>query len=146
YGIDWQPVKGYEWTLDHHLKCAKHVGPQVPTVITATVAAIKQWIPLIMERGIMGPGAYVGWAAGPECDYKVMIDSAREHNIFIEMLFTDRIVLNGPISAIEEEIKTLCDYGKSYPKFALCSPSFDYWTPSEHVDAALAAVRKYGRH
>jgi len=146
YGIDWLPVKGYEWTLDHHLKCAKHAGSQVPTVITATVAAIKQWIPLIMEKGIIGPGAYVGWAAGVEVGYKEIIDSARQYNNFVSTLFSDRTQLNGPVSAIEEEVKVQCEYGKSHPKFAINLPGIDYWTPQAHVDAAIEAVKKYGKY
>jgi len=132
--------------LDYHLTAGYHTGSQIPAIITATVAATMQWMPLVMEKGIIGPGAYAGWASSAEVGYKQMIDSAREYNNFIETCSTDKILLNGPVSDIEEEVKMICDYGKSFPKFAMCSPGIDYWVPQAHVDAFVAACKKYGKY
>ena len=70
YGIGWLPIKGNEWTLDHHEKTCKAMGPQIPSVITASVPGDLQWFPLVMEKGIMGPGGFAGWVSALEVDYK----------------------------------------------------------------------------
>jgi hypothetical protein len=146
YGIGWLPVKGNEWTLDHHLKAAKAISPLLPTLMTASVAADLMWLPLIMERGIMGPGGYEGWAAPIEVDPKRLIDYAREYNIYCNCMFSDKALLSGDLPVIEEQVKMLCDYGKSHPKFSLGTPGIDYWTPQHHVDAALEICKKYGKY
>jgi hypothetical protein len=110
------------------------------------VAADIQWLPLMMEKGLMGPDGFAGWVSSAEVDYIKLIDHAREYNYFIACLFPDTVLLNGPVSAIEEEIKVRCDYGKQHPKFATAFGAVDYWAPPEHVDAAVAACKKYGKY
>jgi uroporphyrinogen-III decarboxylase len=146
YGFGWLPVKGNEWVLDHHVKIAKAIGPQLPTVITYTVAGDMPWLPLIMERGIMGPGGYAGWTGPVEVDYKKIIDAAREYNIYTSLMFSDKALLSGDMLVIEEQVKSFCDYGKSHPKFALGTSGIDYWTPQHHVEAALEICRKYAKY
>lgn len=145
-GLGWLPIKGNEWTLDHHEKVSRTLGPQIPIYYTAGVAADAAWLPLMVERGIMGPGGLAGWATGGALDYKKAVDLAREHNIHCMNLSSDKIVLDGPISAIEEDLKMRCDYGKEHTKFAIGIGAIDYHTSQEHVDAAIAAAKKYGKY
>jgi len=146
YGIGWMPVKGNEWTLDYHLKAGKAIGPQIPTVITASVPGDQPWVPLIMEKGLLGPGSYMGWSINWRLDVKKMLDNSREHNIYSSTGFSDEILLNGPISDIEDAVKERVEMGKPHTKFAMTVGAIDYWTPPAHVDAAVAAVKKYGKY
>jgi uroporphyrinogen-III decarboxylase len=146
FGIGWLPIKGCEWTLDHHEKACKILGPQIPTIITASVPADLQWLPYIMKKNIMGPNAYVGWVSAQDVDYKKLIDTAREYNLVVASLHSDKTLLDGPMSDLEDEIKARIDYGKSHPKFAAAVGAIDYWTPPQHVDAAMAICKKYGKY
>ena len=94
----------------------------------------------------MGPGGFAGWSAPLEVDPKQLIDTAREYNIYCSTMFSDKALLSGDLSAIEEQVKWACEYGKSHPKFALGTPGIDYWTPQAHVDAALEICKKYARY
>ncbi|MFC2017825.1 uroporphyrinogen decarboxylase family protein, partial [Chloroflexota bacterium] len=145
-GLGFIPINGNEWTLDYHEKACKTVGSQIPTYYTGGVAADAAWLPLMIERGIMGPGGLAGWATGGGMDYKKAIDLAREYNIHCMNLASDKVVLNGPASTIEEDIKMRCDYGKEHPKFAIGIGAIDYHTPQINVDAAIAAAKKYGKY
>jgi len=48
-------------------------------------------------------------------------------------------------SAIEEETKRLCQYGKSHEKFSVGIAAVDYATPPESFAAAVEAAKKHGR-
>jgi uroporphyrinogen-III decarboxylase len=146
FGVGWLPIKGNEWTLDHHEKTCKILGPQIPSVLTASVPADLQWFPLMMAKGLMGPKGFVGWCSGQDIDYKQLIDKAKEHNIFCACLHSDKILIDGPASAIEEDIAKRCEYGKKHPMFAASVGAIDYWTPPAHVDAAMAACKKHGKY
>ena len=146
FGIGWLPIKGNEWTLDHHEKASKILGPQIPTIITASVPADLQWLPHIMEKNIMGPDGYIGWVSGQDVDYKKLIDTARDYNLVVASLHSDKTLLDGPMSALEEELRTRIDYGKSHPKFAAAVGTVDYWTPPQHFEAAVEICKKLGKY
>jgi hypothetical protein len=57
-------------------------------------------------------------------------------------LHIEDILINGPISVIEEEIRERCDYGKSYTKFAIGIAAVDYLTPQANFEATIVAVKK----
>ena len=70
-----------------------------------------------------------------------------EHDMFFFIGIMNTLFEKGPISEIDEAYKKLCEYTKLYPRF---SPSVvtgaAHWTPFEHVDSAIAAVKKYGKY
>ncbi len=146
FGIGWLPIKGNEWTLDHHEKTCRILGPQIPSVLTASVPADLKWFPHIMERDIMGPKSFEGWVGAQDVDYKKLIDTAREHDLVVACLHSDKLLLDGPISELEEDIKKRIDYGKKYPKFAAAIGTVDYWTPPEHFDAAVEICKQHGKY
>ena len=49
------------------------------------------------------------------------------------------------LSAIEEETKRRCEYGKSHPKFAIGIAAVDYLTPISNFEVAIAAAKRYGK-
>jgi len=144
-GLGWLPIKGNEWTLDHHEKVCKTVGAQIPVYYTAGVAADATWLPLMVERGVMGPEGLKGWVTGGGLQYDKAINGCREFNLHCICLSSDKTVLDGPITDIEADIKMRCDYGKDHPKFSIGIGAIDYHTPQAHVDAAIAAAKKYGK-
>lgn len=84
---------------------------------------------------------------GPEAGMEKLIDYYREHNLFLSVSIPHQVLEDGPISAIEEECKKLCEYGKSHPKFSAGAfPGAAFWTPFHHIDAAVAAFKKYGKY
>ena len=78
-------------------------------------------------------------------DYQKVIDFSREHDLYCSCALSDRVLLNGPISAIEEETKRRCEYGKSHHKFAIGIAAVDYLTPILNFEAAIAAAKRYGK-
>lgn len=84
---------------------------------------------------------------GQEAGMEKLIDYYREHNLFIVIGIPHNVFEDGPISAIEEECKKLCECGKSHPKFGPAAmPGASFWTPFHHIDAAVAAFKKYGKY
>ena len=140
-----QAVKGNEWLADYWAKIGKALATQVPVVYGYGFAGTAQWIPIMWERGALGPGSWSGGLHDYQCDYKTMIDLHREHDLYVSCMTSDKTLLDGPVSAIEEEIKERCEYGKPYPRFSIAIGMVDYWTPPSHLDAAIAAAKKYGK-
>src|SRR4030042_4764298 len=100
--MGWLPIKGNEWTLDHHEKAASILAHQTPTVITARVPADLQWLPHIMKKNIMGgKNGYIGWVSAQDVDYKKLCDTAREYNLVVSPLHSDKLLLDGPMSELE---------------------------------------------
>ncbi len=144
-----QAAKGNEWLADYWAKVGKALkvfAPQTYLMYAYGFGMAAQWIPILWERGGLGPGNFSGGLHDYQCDYKTMIDLHREHDLYIASMGSDKTVLEGPVSAIEEEIKHLYDLGKSYSRFSLAIGMVDYWTPPSHLDAAIAAARKYGKY
>ena len=98
-----------------------------------------------MEKKIMGEGGYIGWVSAQDVDFRKLIDTAREYNLVVSPLHSDKTLLDGPMSALEEEIKARIDYGKSHPKFAASVGTVDYWTPAEHFEAAVEMCKRLGK-
>jgi len=142
-----QAAKGNEWLADYWAKVGKALAPTKAYLMYAYGFGLAaQWIPILVERGALGPGNFSGGLHDYQCDYKTMIDLHRKHNLYIASMNKDTTLLDGPVEAIEEEIKHLLELGKSYPKFCLAIGMVDYLTPPSHLDAAIAAAKKYGKY
>jgi len=104
--------------------------------------------PIMWEYGGLGPAGerYNGvLGAWGEADLEAAANWMHEHECYCQQAIQDHTLENGPISAIEEEAKELVLKHKHMPKFfPVGVPT--YWTPLEHSDACLAAIKKYGRY
>ena len=139
------PLKGNEWMVDDRVKVLKAISPMAP-VTGAPAVPRGGWLDAMYEGGAYGPGLFEGNLYGHYDDYKMLIDWSRERNLWCECLPPDTTTLNGPISEIEEEVKIRCEYGKEYNKYVQGIGVVDYWTPQSHIDAAVAAAKKYGKY
>ena len=94
----------------------------------------------------MAPDALDGGLGGDReaADWKRILDWHKEHNLWVSIGASNAIIEKGPISAIEEEVKMMCEYGKSHPKFSLGFIPI-YWLPQEFLDAGIAAAKKYSK-
>ena len=138
------PIKGNEWMMEYYTKIGKVLGSQVPLWYALTYEKALDWFPVMYERGAVGPKSFRGWFCA-EMDYQKAVDFSREHDLYCSCALSDRVLLNGPISAIEEEIKKRCEYGKSHPKFAIGIAAVDYLTPISKFKADIAAATRYSK-
>jgi len=139
------PVKGSEWIVDEFTKVCKALSPFAP-VTGAPAYPHSGWLPTMYERGALGPDTFRGNLFRTDPGWEKVVDFHRERDLYCSCFTSNKIVLDGPVSAIEEETKNLCEYGKPYPKFAIAIGVVDYWTPPPHLDAAVAAAKKYGKY
>ena len=138
------PIKGNEWMLECYARIGKVLGSQVATWYGLTYEKALDWLPAMYEREAVGPKSFRGWFCA-EMDYQKVVDFSREHDLYCSCALSDKVLLNGPISAIEEEVKKRCEYGKSHPKFAIGIAAVDYITPQANFEAAIAAAKRYGK-
>ncbi len=138
------PIEGNEWMVEYYTKIGKALGSQVPLWYALTFEKALSWFHVMYEKEAVGPKSFRGWFCA-EMDYQKVIDFSREHDLYCSCALSDRVLLNGPISAIEEETKRRCEYGKSHPKFAMGIPAVDYSTPISNFEAAIAAAKRYGK-
>jgi len=144
-------LKANEWLADVYVELAdflKGLAPQKQLHFgLSTFALYYEWMDLLQEKGAVGHGRIDGGLTGnePWDKLKTIIDYHREHNLYLTASLPDEIMSKGPISAIEEGMKELCEYSKSSPKYSPAIIS-DFWTPSEHWIAATAAAKKYGKY
>ncbi len=75
-----------------------------------------------------------------------MLDFHREHDLYIARIGSYQTLLDGPVSAIEDEVKRLLEFGKPYPRFSIAIGMVDYWTPPSNLEAAIAAAKNFGRY
>lgn len=138
------PIKGHEWILDYYARIGKTLGSQVPLWYALTYDNAPIWFPVMYERGAVGPSSFLGWFCA-EIDYQKAIDFSREQDLYCSSALSDKVLLNGPITAIEEDIKRRCEYGKSHPKFSIGIAAVDYSTPPANFEAAVSAAKRYGK-
>ena len=138
------PIKGNEWMMDYYARIGETLGSQVPIWYALTYEKAPTWFPLMYERGAVGSDSFCGWFCA-EMDYQKAIDFSRKHDLYCSCAISDKVLLNGPITAIEEEIKKRCEYGKSHSRFSIGIAAVDYLTPPSNFEAAVAAAKRYGK-
>jgi hypothetical protein len=138
--------KGNEWLADYWAKVGQALGPQTPVTYGYGFPMTVQWLPVLWEREALGPGSFAGGLYDPQCDPRKMLDFHREHDLYVACVGSYKTLLDGPVSAIEDEVKQLLELGKPYPRFSIAIGMVDYWTPQPHLDAAIAAAKKHGRY
>ena len=99
------------------------------------------------DEGALGPAGEM-WNGGQggrgEVDFEAAAKWHHEHECYMAYSGIDNTTSKGPISAIEEEVKDIVLKHKHQPKFIMCIFP-PYWAPPEHIDAAIAAQKKYCR-
>jgi len=144
-------LRANDWLADVYVELAdflKGLAPQNQLHFgLSTFNLYYEWMDLLQEKGAVGHGRIDGGLTSTEPwdKLKKMIDYHREHNLYLTATMPDEILSKGPISAIEEAAKELCEYSKSSPKYSPDVNS-DYWTPTAHWEAAMAAFKKYGKY
>jgi uroporphyrinogen-III decarboxylase len=138
------PISGSEWVLEYYARIGRELGSQVPMWYGLTYEKAVDWFAAMYRSRAVGPGSFRGWFC-VEMDCRQVVDFSREHALYCSCAPSDKVILNGPISVIEEQIKELCEYGKSYPRFAIGIAAVDYLTPQANFEDAIAAVKKYGK-
>lgn len=146
-------MKGHEWLADRWAelgKAIKAVDPKVQLINGVTaLGGFSEFTDILIERGGAGSDTFSGANTGNDNDDIAfsMIDYYNEHNMFFCIGILNRLLEEGPISAIDEAYKKMCEHTKSHPRF---SPSVNvaaaHWTPFEYVDAAIAAIKKYSKY
>ncbi len=139
------PLKNNEWVADFHAEQGKALGSLGPMAYGSSLARMVEWLPIFWEKGVLGPNSFCGGHYGTG-DYKKFIDFSREHNLYCSCGISDQIAITGPESAIEEQVKVRCEYGKPHPKFVITSGGVDYWTPQANLDVFVALCKKHGKY
>ncbi|MBN1317802.1 MAG: hypothetical protein JXA42_20125 [Anaerolineales bacterium] len=146
YGPGIFQLEGNEWMADHYAKTNKlTTDPDFPGYYGVGLPADLLWLDTLVEKGAMGPGGYSGWAASSEIPYKKLIDGAKQYDLFASTAPPLKLVMQGPISEIEADVKQRCEYAKTHPKAAIGVYSIDYAAPQHHVLAATEACKKFGK-
>ena len=138
------PIKGNEWLIEYYTKIGKILGSQVPLWYALTYEKTPTWFPVMFDRGAVGFESFRGWFCA-EMDYKKATDFSREHDLYCSCAISDKVLLNSSITAIEEDIKERCEYGRSHSKFSIGIAAVDYTTPQVNFRAAVAAAKRYGK-
>lgn len=138
------PIKGNEWMIEYYNRIGTALGSQAVIWYALTYEKALDWFPIMYEKEAVGPTSFRGWFCA-EMDYQKVVDFSREHDLYCSCAIPDKVLLNGPVSVIEEEVKKRCEYGKTHPKFAIGIAAVDYITPQVNFEAAVVAAKKFGR-
>ena len=144
------PLKGNEWVGEQLLELATTIKASSPDIHLSFgysfLSGVFEWYDILHEMGAMSPDTWDGGLGGysEDIDMEKVFDVHREQNWWLSYSIQNETLEKGPISAIEEEVKALSEKGKANPKF---SPGIVpvYFVPPSHLDAAIAAVKKYSR-
>ncbi len=143
------PMKGREWVADLWKELALDLKAADPKVHLSHgysfLSGVLEWYQILNERGAMTKDTFDGGTDGRgEIDMSKVMDWHREHDIYLGFSPFDQVTEKGPIPRIEEEVKALCDLGRSHRRYMpwVC---LGYFAPPPHVDAAHAALKKYSK-
>lgn len=143
------PYKGNEWMAEENAKIGKALGPLRPaTWGWALSGVLDRWLDAQVELGAVGPDGFIGMMASGDIEFAPFIDFLVDNDLCGQNAPSDKLVLSGPLSAVEDEIKYRCDYIKDKgrkTKVILGVGSVDYWTPHEHFSAAIEMSKQHGR-
>ena len=149
-------LEGNEWIADTWAQLAKDIKAMDPNIylingVTA-LSTFTGFTSILLERGGASPCSGDSWCGGitgqDDADViKNMMDYYNENKMFFSVGIMNSVQEAGPVSAIDEAYKQLCEYTKPYPNFspAIVTASA-HWSTFEFVDAAVAAIKKYGKY
>ena len=150
-------MDGNEWMLDSYKLVGETLSAYAKEKLGRPVhlnhgypftGMANKAFPIVWKHGALGPAGEM-WNGGEggrgECDLEAAAQWHHEHECLCSYSGHDVIMENGPISAIEEDVKDIVLKHKHMPKFFLDIYA-PYWAPMEHIDAAIKAQKKYGRY
>jgi len=145
------PLKNAEWVAAEYGKVGKFVKAAVkkPMIHAWAFEPCVQWVPQMIKDGAVGEDSFNGiMFTGDVPSYKIGFD-------LLEKIDANRlanppadILVSGPMSDVEEEIKKRCNDAKSQgqkSKASIGIGAVDYFTTPEHLDFSVAAAKKHGK-
>ncbi|MBU4035615.1 MAG: hypothetical protein KKA35_04205 [Proteobacteria bacterium] len=144
------PVKGSEWAAGEYARIGKAVKAAVkkPIVHAWAFNGAIDWLDEMLKAGALGDDSFDGvMCTGDINDYNIVNDFLHKNNMYGCYAPSDKLLLSGPISKIEEEIKGRCDAAKKIPnnRCTIGLGAIDYYTTPEHMDASMAAAMKFAK-
>ncbi len=149
------PLKGNEWVADLWKDLAVDLKDYSKKEFKYNVhlqagysflSGVFEWYDVFSKHGAMAKDtAWDGGTGGHgEVDMQKVFDWHREHDIQLGFSPSDKVTSEGPISLIDQEVKAMCDQGRSHRRFTP-NVAVGYFAPPPHVDAAIAAMKKYSK-
>ena len=150
-------MEGNEWICEYYVKLARTLSEYAVEKLGRPILLIygyglmgkaMQAYDIMWEHGGLGPAGELfngGYGGRGEVDLEAAANWHYEHECFLSFSIEDHPMEHGPISAIEEQMKEHVLSHKHMPRF-IPGAKATYWTPMEHIDAAYATVKKYGRY
>ncbi len=141
------------WIADEYCKIGRAIKKAIPAenpiVYAWAMEGCVEWLPTVWEKNIAGPGSFDGiMVTGDIKSFKKLYEFCQEHDLYGSSAPPDKILVSGPISAIEEEVKARCNCAKTSRtnRCTLSVGAVDYYTTPGHLDATISAAKKFGRY
>lgn len=150
-------MEGNEWILGYHAKLGKTLSQYAEEKLGRKIhlsygygfmGKALQAYPKMWESRALGPAGETfngGFGGRGAVDLEAAANWHHTHECYMSFTIEDHAMEFGPVSAIEEQMKAHVLNHKHMPKF-VPSAKATYHTPQVHIDAAIAAARKYGRY
>ncbi|MBU1056516.1 MAG: hypothetical protein KKC46_22205 [Proteobacteria bacterium] len=144
------PIKGTEWIAGEYARIGKAVKAAVkkPIVHAWAFNGAIDWLDELLKAGALGEDSFDGvMCTGDITDYNIANDFLQKNNLYGCYAPSDKLLVSGPMSKIEEEIKGRCDAAKKIHnnRCTIGLGAIDYYTTPEHLDASIAAAMKYAK-
>ncbi|MBA3035656.1 MAG: hypothetical protein FP814_04100 [Desulfobacterium sp.] len=144
------PIKGSEWIAGEYARIGKAVKAAVkkPIVHAWAFNGAIDWLDEMLKAGALGDDSFDGvMCTGDIIDYNTVNDFLQNNNMYGCYAPSDKLLVSGPMSKIEEEIKGRCDEAKKTPnnRCTIGLGAIDYYTTPEHLDASIAAAMKFAK-
>ena len=108
---------------------------------------VFEWFDIMYDMGVLSTDCWNGGSGGHgQADYRKVIDWHKDHGLYVSWAPDEHVLMEGPLSAIDEQFKDYVEYGKQHPNSCIGVGAVTYWTPQHHVDVAMEACKKYGRY
>jgi len=150
-------LEGNEWIIGYHKKLGEALSQYAREKLGRPIhlfygygfmGKALQAYDIMWKYGGLGPAGELfngGYGGRGEVDLEAAANWHHEHECFVSFTIEDHPMEFGPVSEIEEQMKTHVLNHKHMPRFL---PAFKstYWTPMAHIDAAIAIIKKYGKY
>ncbi len=133
------------WIADYWARIGKPLASQTHLIYASAFGQTNNWLPVMKEHGALSWDSFCGMLLDPVCDPVVAVNWHKENGLYIGIMPSNKVLLDGPVSAIEEDEKKMIDIAKTHSKAFIGLGMLDYWTPQPHLDAGVAFARKYGK-
>ncbi|MBA3035946.1 MAG: hypothetical protein FP814_05570 [Desulfobacterium sp.] len=140
------------WIADEYREIGNAIKAAIPAenpiVYAWAMEGCVEWLPTVWEKNVAGPGSFDGiMVTGDITSYQKIYDFCQEHDMYGSAAPSDRLMVSGPLSEVEAEVKGRCDCIKKSRtnKCTLSIGAVDYYTSPEHLDFTINAAKKHGK-